>query len=88
MDPPLPELSEYQSMIWRAFLEVGPAMPGSMDEVPLSWAEVDAFARNSPEITDAWEVQALVRMSQEYLSERRRGTEALTKAPMEREEAV
>lgn len=71
-------------MIWRAFLEVGPAMPGAMDEVPLSWSEADAYARNSPEITDAWEVQALVKMSYEYLSERRRGAEALTKAPMER----
>ncbi|KIC22511.1 hypothetical protein [Leisingera sp. ANG-Vp] len=84
-EPPFPELSEYQDLIWRAFLEVGPSMLGAMDEVPLPWSEVDAYARRSPEIIHAWEVQALVKMSREYLSERRKGAEALTMAPMERD---
>lgn len=55
-----------------------------MAEVPLSWAEVDAYARHSPEITEPWEVQALVQMSQEYLSEKRKGTDVFTIAPLER----
>ena len=83
--PPLPELSEYQALIWRAFLEVGPAMPGFSGEVPLSWSEVDAYARNTPEITEAWEIQALVLMSRGYLDEKRRGADVFTVAPMERE---
>jgi len=82
--PPLPELSAYQGMIWRAFLEVGPAMPGAMGEVPISWAEVDAYARHCPEITEPWETQALVQMSQDYLAEKRRGADVFTVAPMER----
>lgn len=83
--PPLPELSEYQALIWRAFLEVGPAMPGFSGEVPLSWSEVDAYARNKPEITEAWEIQALVLMSRGYLDEKRRGADVFTVAPMERD---
>lgn len=59
-------------------------MPGATGEVPLSWAEVDAYARNSPEITEPWEAQALVQMSQEYLAEKRKGADVFTVAPMER----
>lgn len=84
VDPPFPDLTEYQGMIWQAFLGVGPSMPGAMAEAPLPWAEVDAFARNSPELSEAWEAEILVRMSQKYLSEKAKGAEALTMEPMER----
>ncbi|WP_139044806.1 hypothetical protein [Phaeobacter sp. S60] len=81
---PFPDLSDYQSMLWRAFLEVGPTLPGAMGEVPVSWVEVDAYARHSPEITEPWEVQALVQMSQDYLSEKVKGADVFTVPPMER----
>lgn len=84
VDPPFPDLTEYQRMIWQSFLDVGPSMPGTMAEAPLSWAEVDAYARNSPELSEAWEAETLVGMSQEYLSEKAKGAEALTMEPMER----
>lgn len=86
VEPPFPELTDYQGLIWQAFLDVGPSMSGAMGEVPVSWAEVDAFARNSPELSEAWEAEILVRMSQEYLSEKAKGAEALTMEPMERGE--
>ncbi|NKX40348.1 hypothetical protein HGG71_02570 [Rhodobacteraceae bacterium R_SAG2] len=80
----MPDLSGYQEMLWRAFLEVGPTLPGAMGEVPVSWVEVDAYARHSPEITEPWEVQALVQMSQQYLAEKVKGADVFTVPPIER----
>lgn len=80
----MPDLSDYQEMLWRAFLEVGPTLPGAMGEVPLSWAEVDAYARHSPELTEPWETQALVQMSEEYLAEKVKGADVFTVPPIER----
>lgn len=80
----MPDLSEYQQMLWRAFLEVGPSLPGFSGEVPVSWSEVDAYARNCPELTEPWEVQLLVQMSQQYLAEKAKGASVYTNSPLER----
>lgn len=82
----MPELSDYESAILSAFSEAGPTMPGAMGDVPLSWLEVDAYARQTSAISDPWEARALVYMSGAYLEGRAHGANPLAIPPMEREE--
>jgi hypothetical protein len=82
--PPMPDLTGHQSSILCLFQEVGPTGQGAMGEVPLTWAEVDAFTRLSPEITEPWEARILVQMSRDYLTEKGLGADPFRKGPLER----
>lgn len=83
-EPPFPELSQYQHLLWQAFQEVGPAMISGFGDVPLTWGEVYAFAQASPQITEPWELSALVEMSKRYLEEKQKGKSPFCIMPMER----
>lgn len=60
------------------------ARSGMEGLVPQTWAEIDAFARNTGRITAGWEAEALFNMSWAYVTENQKAADALRIAPMER----
>lgn len=52
---------------------------------PLSWADVDAYARLTGAISEPWEARWLYRASAAYCEEMGRGKNPLCIAPVDRE---
>ncbi len=46
--------------------EAGPTLRGPMGEVPLTWQELDAFARRTGTLDEPWECRALLCKSVAY----------------------
>lgn len=78
---PLPELvaGEY---IWVAWQRLGMAQSG-FGIMPLAWAEIDAYARNSQGWIGTWEVGLIHDMSVAYLAGYEAGKDPLGISPWE-----
>lgn len=63
----MPELAGGEHYMLDALVEAGPALPGQMGPVPLSWQEIDAYARQTQAIDEPWEARTLIKMSAAYL---------------------
>lgn len=77
--PPLPDVAGGEYMR-DAFIALGMARDGV-----LPWAEIDAFARLTGGISDAWEAHTLRLMSAAYLDGLQLGEDPLAIPPMEQE---
>lgn len=69
-DPPRPRIKSGADLIGHLF-EVGPVSPGGMGPVPLTFQEIEAWARMTGVRLTAWEVRTLRSLSREYLAELR-----------------
>jgi hypothetical protein len=67
-----------------AFHKLRFARNGFEGLTPQTWAEIDAFARNTGRITAGWEAEVLFDMSWAYVTENQKASAPLRKAPMER----
>lgn len=63
--PPMPVIKAGQYLV-EAFNELGRVSSG-FSMIPLTWAEIDAYARLTGEITERFEARALRRMSVAYI---------------------
>jgi hypothetical protein len=79
---PLVDLGPLDYMVGLLF-DAGPTSAG-MQETRLQWAELDAFARLSGEITEDWEAPALMAMSRAYLKGKTDGADPFKISPIER----
>lgn len=81
--PPEPEI-EYGGYLIKALFEVGPFIHGQMGgEMPLSWAEIEAYANLTGEIEEAWEARLLIALSQQYIMGKKEGAKVLSISPLE-----
>ena len=72
-----------------ALLEAGPAGHDPMaGQRPLSWVELDAWARLTGAISEPWEARWLYEASGAYCEEVERGKNPLTIAPVDRGKPV
>ncbi len=67
----------------RLFFEVGPTQISPMGEAPLTWQELDAYARQMALTCEPWESLLLIEMSTAYMEGRAAGENPLGIAPME-----
>ena len=67
-----------------ALMECGPTQISGGVDVPLSWSEILAYAQATMTIAEPWEMQALARLSREYLIGRTEGEHPLSIAPIDR----
>lgn len=79
--PPLPPLAS-GGYLYNAFREAGMVSMG-FGQMPLTWAEIDAYARLTGEITTPFEARMLRAMSQAYLSGLRAGEDEFSIPPWE-----
>jgi hypothetical protein len=63
--PPMPEVTAGQYLV-EAFNELGRVSAG-FSMIPLTWGEIDAYARLTGEISERFEARALRRMSAAYI---------------------
>lgn len=63
------------------FFEVGPAEAGGFGPTPLSFQELDAWARRVPRGLQPWEFIMLRRLSFEWIAESQRAEDATCPAP-------
>ena len=61
--------------------EVGPTMPGAMGPEPVSFAEIDAWARTTGYDPSAWEAQTIRRLSRVFVSQYAKSKEINSPAP-------
>lgn len=78
-------MSGYGRYIFNAFLVSGKTSKGGLDEGPLTFAEVESFARTTYRVQDPFEVEALVAMSNSYIEGKALGKNPLCIPPMTRE---
>ena len=68
----------------EALFEVGPSGTAGMGgEIPLSWAEVWAYAQATQNLTEPWEFRAIVRMSKAFVKARIDGESVFAIPPIE-----
>ena len=64
--PPLPPVDQGQYIL-AAWHELG-RMEVAFGRMPLSWSEIDAYARMTRAITEPWEARVIRDMSREYIA--------------------
>lgn len=75
-------------------MRAGPGMPGPIDasgvwhQLPLTWCEVDAFARSTALLSEPWELELLRDMSKLYLRAKGDGKDVLAMSPVEQNEGL
>lgn len=52
--------------------------------IPLDWLDIDAFARRTGDITEAWECKALLKMSAAFVRGLNEGESVFSVAPIDR----
>jgi hypothetical protein len=67
-----------------ALFSVGPSRFEGGAELPISWQELAAYAAATGELTEPWELRAVMRMSRAYTTERAQGDDPLRIPPVER----
>lgn len=78
----LPEL-DAGAYIVNALVEAGPTIFDGMGERPLSWVDIDAYARATGGDWQPWELRAVFGMSRAYLAGKQAGKEPLAVPPTE-----
>ncbi len=78
----LPELEAGQYLV-DALTDAGFTVFDAMGERPLSWQDLDAYARCSGGFWEHWELRALRSMSLAYLSAKQAGADPLAIPPCE-----
>jgi hypothetical protein len=67
-----------------ALFEVGPSATAGMGgEIPVSWAELWAYAQATQNISEPWEFRAIMQMSRAFVRARREGESVFAIPPME-----
>ena len=79
---PLPPIMAGRYLV-EAFHESGRVLRTMDGPMPLSWAEIDAFARQTGAISEPWEARCLRSMSMAYLEGLKVGENPLGRAPWE-----
>lgn len=79
----LPDLDAGGYLV-EAMLRLGPMRSDGMGERQADWPEIDAFARLTGRITEAWEAELLHDMCAAYTQERSQGENPLTIPPVDR----
>ena len=67
--PDLPAVPAEAEYLIYALFDAGPALPGAMSPVALTWHEIDAWSRCVGRRLSPWEARVLHRMSVEYVGE-------------------
>ncbi|MFY0682619.1 MAG: hypothetical protein JXR13_18750 [Thalassovita sp.] len=80
--PPLVEDLSGAYLLEALFL-AGPTKAGPMGDLPLEWMDLYAFAQCTEDVTEAWELKALHKMSDAYHSAQERGKNPFAKSPVE-----
>lgn len=82
--PETPPLDRAEYLLgW--FYQVGPSQSGGLGEGPLSFGEMESWARMTGAHVTPWDVGLLRRLSVEYLQERHRATKADAEPPWKAE---
>jgi len=63
------------SYLFEAFCELGMVQSGLSGLLPLSWTEIDAFARLTKAFAEPWEARLIRRLSNAYLEGHRLGAD-------------
>jgi hypothetical protein len=77
---PMPPLDAGQYLA-DAFGEIGRITSTGFGPVPLTWAEIDAYARQTGTLSEPWEARCLRAMSHAYLEGLEIGKNALGREP-------
>lgn len=68
-----------------ALFSVGPSRYEGLQEYPILWSELAAYAAATGELSEPWELRAVMRMSKAYTTERAQGDDPLRIPPVDRE---
>lgn len=79
----MPTLSAGQYLI-DALHKMGASKAGAMGgEMPVEWLDIVAFSMATREVSEAWEMEALHRMSGAYCEGKELGRNVFAKSPMD-----
>lgn len=79
---PLPPIEAGRYLV-EAFRDLGRFSSTGFGPAVLTWAEIDAFARQTNAITDPWEARSLREMSAAFIEGLEIGKNPLGRAPWE-----
>ena len=68
-----------------ALFSVGPTEWKGGDESPISWLELGAYANATGDLSEPWELRAVMAMSRAYFKAKSEGTDVHCIAPVDRE---
>lgn len=72
--------------LMQALWDVGPSRHEAAGEMPISWQELGAYASATGQISEVWELRAVMSMSKAYVTEKAEAAkDALRIPPVERE---
>lgn len=77
---PMPKINAGQYLI-EAFHELGRADQTGMATRPLQWAEIEAYAQATQDISEPWEKRTLRKMSEAYVAWLSRGADVFALGP-------
>lgn len=69
----------------QALWQVGPSRVEQMAELPITWAELAAYATASEVNFERWELRAIMEMSRAYVAAKSDGKDPLSIAPVDRD---
>lgn len=69
-----------------ALFAVGPTEYRAGEEAPISWAELAAYAAATGDVSEPWELRAVMAMSRAYFRAKHDGKNIHSIAPVDREE--
>lgn len=77
----MPDVGDFD-YLWQAFIEMGPVQNTAMGSQAWDWSNVEAFARVTGLVDEAWELRLLRRMSASFLAERNSGERIFAMTPL------
>lgn len=80
----LPEIESGGYLI-ECFFDVGPTQWSGDNEIRITWQELDAYSRSTKRLSEPWEFDVIIKMSQSYLEAKHEGKDPMCVAPSSRE---
>ena len=80
-------LTSREHQLVDALFYIGPTLPGGMGEIPLTWAEIYAWATMTRSVLSPKEAEIVFEMSRAYLTGRENGSDVVNnRQPIDRTE--